>query len=329
MANAFFIVHNPIAYGKKPDLIGFYAKRDLDGKPVRDKQGKRIPENSLVSEIEPGDKVVYYTRGDYLIRGIFEVEEKLAENDKRRCKEWDPDIQFKIKMIFPPKTPVDFRNIIFSGKKTLDMFSHLENIKRQWGGSIYGRNYIKKITQHDLEIFEHALRGKVPEEEQVPETAPEFARKHLEMQFKLVKIMKSYGYSVHVARNDKAKIMEKGEKILENIPDFHSERITDITSRIDCVSFSERNVPKILVEVVDTPGTLTESLYRLNEVALVYPKSEDQKFYIVGPETLLSDFNEKIESMTFKTLMESNCKFLPYPEVETMFLESQKKKPKL
>jgi len=281
MLNAFFVVHNPEAYEKRPDVLGFYVKTDLDGKPLRNKRGEWEPENSIVNEIKSGDKIVYYTRGDYLIKGIFEVEEKLKENDERRHKLWDPDIQFKIRQVLLPKTPVDFRNIIFSGKSTLDMFSHLDNVKRQWGMSIGMKNYIKKITQRDLQIFEDAIKGKAPEEE-VSETAPEFERKHLEIQFKLVKIMKSYAYSVHVARNDKAKIMEKEEDILENIPDFHSERITDITSRIDCVAFSEYNLPKILAEVVDTSGTLTESLYRLNEVALIYPRSKEQRFLIIG-----------------------------------------------
>lgn len=141
--------------------------------------------------------------------------------------------------------------------------------------------------------------------------------------------MKSYGLKVHVARNDKAKIIEKGEDVLDAIPEFHNERICDIASRIDCIAFSESNIPRILVEVVDTPATLTESLYRLNEIALVYPKSEEQRFYIVGPETSRNDFNEKIESLTFGSLKNANCIFQSYEEIERVFQESQKKKPKL
>lgn len=130
-------------------------------------------------------------------------------------------------------------------------------------------------------------------------------------------------------KNDRAKILEKGEDVLENIPNFHSERICDIASWIDCIAFSENDVPKILVEIVDTPGTLTESLYRLNEVAQVYPPSSEQKFYIVGRETLKNDFTAKIESLTFKELAKRNCTFLSYDEVNDIFRESQKKKPKL
>ena len=148
-------------------------------------------------------------------------------------------------------------------------------------------------------------------------------------QFKLVKILKSYGLKVHVARNDKAKIIEKGEDVLDCIPDFHNERICDIASRIDCIGFSDTNVPRIIVEVVDTLSTLTESLYRLNEVALVYPKSDEQRFYVFGPETTRNDFNEKIDSLTFKPLKNVACAFQSYEEVERVFQESQKKKPRL
>jgi hypothetical protein len=102
------------------------------------------------------------------------------------------------------------------------------------------------------------------------------------------------------------------------IPEFHSERIRDIASRIDCIGFSETNIPRILVEVVDTVGTLTESLYRLNEVTLVYPKFEEQRFYVVGRETTRNDFTEKIESATFKSLKNVACSFRSYEEIEDL-----------
>lgn len=324
-------MHDEESYENHPDLIGFYEKTDLDGNPIRDKNNELIPEHSTVKEIRPGDKVVYYTRGDHLIRGIFEVDEKLSEIDDRRAKDWIHSlIEFTIKPLLKPKGDVDFRNLVFSAKDPLNMFSHLDNLKKQWGMSIGGRNYIRRISQHDFSIIENTIRQTFkPEVKEEEIEVPKFPRKHLETQFKLSKILKSYGLQVHVAINDKAKILEKGVDIIENIPEFHSDRICDIASRVDCVAFSEHYVPRILVEVVDTPGTLTESLYRLNEISLAYPKSEDQRFYVVGPETLRHDFDEKIESMTFKTLKQFDCKFLPYDEVETIFLESQKKKQKL
>jgi hypothetical protein len=88
-------------------------------------------------------------------------------------------------------------------------------------------------------------------------------------------------------------------------------------------------VPRIVLEVVDSPGTLTESLYRMNELALVYPKSEEQRFYIVGLETTRNDFNEKIDSATFKSLKNVGCAFQSYEEIDKIFQETQKKKIRL
>lgn len=328
--NIFLVVHDEDSYEAHPNLIGFYVKTNLDGEPIRDRQGKLIADNPLVNEISVGDTVVYYTRGDHLIRGVFEIGDKLTEADKRRAEDWKRGlIQFTIKSLLKPKSDVDFRNIIFSGKETLELFSHLDNLKKQWGMSIGGRNYIKPLSTHDFQIIEKSLRKTHRPEIEEEVEIPKFPRQHLANQFKLVRILKSYGLKVHVARNDKAKMIEKGEEVLDSIPEFHSERICDIASRIDCIAFSENNVPRILIEVVDTVGTLTESLYRMNEIALVYPRSEEQKFYIVGPETLRNDFNEKIESLTFKSLRNSNYSFQSYEEVERIFQDSQKKKPKL
>lgn len=326
----YFVVHDEESFENHSDLIGFGVKTDLNGNPIHDKGGKTIPENLTVVKIRPGDKIVYYTRGDHLIRGIFGVEEKLDEGDRRRARDWSRHgIQFRIKPVTKPKSDVDFRNIIFSGKDALDMFSHLDNLKKQWGMSVGGKNYIKQITPHDFQIIRNSLGEPQEFEAEGLATTPKFSRRHLTNQFKLVKILKSYGLRVHVARNDKAKIIEKGEEVLDGIPEFHNESICDIASRIDCVGFSDTNIPRILLEVVDTPSTLTESLYRLNELALVYPKSEEQRFYIVGPETTRNDFNEKIESGTFKSLRNVSCSFHSYEDIERIFQESQKKKPRL
>ena len=326
--NLFFVVHDEDSFQNHPNLVGFAVKTDLNKNPIRDKKGKVIPENSTVNNLKASDKIVYYTNGDHLIKGTFTVGDKLEEGDKRRAKDWSPSgIQFIIEPLVVPKTDIDFRNIIFSGKDNLDMFKHLVNLKKQWGMSVGGRNYIKPISRHDFEIIQTALKQPSEPEEEVP--VPKFSRKHLEIQFKIVRILKSYGNKVHVARNDKAKIIEKGEDVLEAIPEFHNERICDIASRIDCIGFSDTNVPKIIMEVVDTLGTLTESLYRMNELALVYPKSSEQRFYVVGPETSRKDFDEKIDSATFKPLKSVDCGFKSYADIEKIFQETQKRKTRL
>lgn len=176
MQNIFFVVHDQESYEKHPDLIGFYVKTGLDGKPIKDKNDEFIPDHSLVNKIKLGDRIIYYTRGDYLIRGIFEVKEKLKEDSERRAADWQPTVQFVIAPVLKPKTSVDFRNLIFSAKYTLDMFKHLENLKRQWGMSIGGRNYIRKITMHDYEIIEKAIE-RLLDSEKIKLKAKMFDRK--------------------------------------------------------------------------------------------------------------------------------------------------------
>jgi hypothetical protein len=330
MPRIFFIVHDDNSFENHPNLIGFGIKTDLDKKPIRDTKGKVIADNSLVSKIEPEDTVIYYTLGDYSVRGIFKVKEKLEEGDVRRAKDWSPStIEFLIEPIITPKNDIDFRNIIFSGKEPLNMFRHLENLKKQWGMSVGGKNYIREIDAHDYQIIKNALEANGSIEIETPIEVPEFPREHLANQFRIVKILKSYGLKVHVARNDKAKIKEKGEDVMDSIVEFHTERICDIASRIDCIGFSENDVPRIVVEIVDSLGTLTESLYRMNEIALVYPRSDDQKFYIIGPEKARNDFSEKIDSSTFRSLRNRGCSFYAYGEVEQIFQDTQKKRSKL
>lgn len=74
---------------------------------------------------------------------------------------------------------------------------------------------------------------------------------------------------------------------------FHSERVVDIASRIDCVAFDEYNVPTHFIEVVHTLGTLTGSMFRLNEMTIVYRKNAN--FLIVASENFRRKFEEKIE----------------------------------
>ena len=67
----FFIVHVEESFQKHPDLIGFHVKTDLEGNPIRNKQNDVIPEHSMVNQLKAGNKIIYYTRGDHLVRGIF------------------------------------------------------------------------------------------------------------------------------------------------------------------------------------------------------------------------------------------------------------------
>ena len=64
--------------------------------------------------------------------------------------------------------------------------------------------------------FDNSLGQPQEFEAEGPATTPKFSRKHLTNQFKLVKILKSYGLRVYVARNDKAKIVENRRSLRRN-----------------------------------------------------------------------------------------------------------------
>jgi hypothetical protein len=153
----FFIVHDAGSFTAHPDLLGFAPKRLQDGTPARHSNGEIVPANFHVREINPGDIIVYYTRGDYLIRGIYRVKERLSELDSRRADDWGDVVQFLIEPIAKPNRDVDFRDLVYRRRPRLHMFQHLENVRSQWPMSIGRRNYIREIDNHDLQLIAEAI----------------------------------------------------------------------------------------------------------------------------------------------------------------------------
>lgn len=159
VGRVFFVMHYKHSYKYHPDLIGFYVKYDLNRKPIRDKEGKLVPENPAVNDLSHGDTIVYCTRGDHLIRGILEVCERLEEDDKRRPKDWTRGlIQFTIRPLLTPKSDLDFRNIF--RKEGLDLFDRsVDDSEERWHTLIKGKNNIVTLSLHDFHIIERALRA--------------------------------------------------------------------------------------------------------------------------------------------------------------------------
>lgn len=62
----FLVLHDEDSYEAHPDLIGFHVKTDLNGEPIRDKRGKLIPENPLVSECMHASSCVFERFCSYL-----------------------------------------------------------------------------------------------------------------------------------------------------------------------------------------------------------------------------------------------------------------------
>lgn len=152
----FFVIHNAESFAAHPDMIGFAAKVDQNGKIRRDENGEIMPTNSRVNQLKAGDIIVYYTLRDHLIRGFYRINERLSESDPRRAEDWGDTIQFLIEPL-SPRVDMDFRKLVYSKARTLNMFSNLTNPRRQWGMSIRGFHSIQEIDYHDLEIIASEL----------------------------------------------------------------------------------------------------------------------------------------------------------------------------
>ncbi|MDH5390209.1 MAG: EVE domain-containing protein [Candidatus Bathyarchaeota archaeon] len=155
---AYFIVHGKEDFEKHPNLLGLLIRVSKNGVPLLDGNGNFIPVSRYTDGIERGVTVVYYTSGDYMIKGIFEVaSDRLDESDRRRAKEWKRSIQFIIRPILKSDDGVDFRKLI----QKLDLFRHLKNPEKDYRMAIRGKNYIRPLDSHDFEIIEKALQSSV------------------------------------------------------------------------------------------------------------------------------------------------------------------------
>ena len=156
--NIYFIVHGKEDLEKHPNVLGLLVKVDKNGAPLLDEHGNFIPVSSKTEDIKRGDLVVYYTLGDCMIKGIFEIaREKLGKNDRRRVKEWKRgQIQFIIKPVLKPDEGVDLRELI----QKLNLFNHLKNPEKDYRGSIRGKNYVRNLDSHDFGIIKKALQSR-------------------------------------------------------------------------------------------------------------------------------------------------------------------------
>jgi len=227
------IVHSLESFGQNPRMIGFAAKTRLDGSPVLDDNGKPSPAFMRIKEIEPGDRIVYYCKGDSVIKGIYEI----VQPDYAKEKQWpDSPFQFEIKPIVELEDPYDFKLLISS----LELFEVLSDL-RYWGKVLQGiTNSIKLLTDPDYDLIEKSItevqKQLVEELEKPKEELPEY-RDHLRLQYEIAEWGLKNNYRVHVAINDKGRIKEKLPAVLDDILKFHRKDVVDIAKKIDILFF--------------------------------------------------------------------------------------------
>ena len=314
------IVHDLESFRQNPNTIGFAVKRGLDGLPTLTSHGKPTPADSKVLEIEPGDIVVYYCRGDSVIKGLYEIVQHFYGKETR----WQENpYQFEIKQVVTLDVPYDFKPIVGS----LDLFKDLPD-PRRWGLKLRGiYNAVNRLTERDYNSIKRAVTAAAEIREE-DEDAAELAgyRKHLRVQHQLADWGMNNGFRVHVAANDKGKIRERIKGILDDVPRFHTEDVLDIARRIDVLFFDDRrNVLTHAFEVEHTP-VIYSGLLRLNDIAESYPVGGVQ-FIVVSDESNNERFDNELLRPSFSRLRENGCRFVTYKQVEEEWRQLKNRKP--
>jgi len=315
------IVHDLQSFSENSDTIGFAVKRSLDGVPARDSRGAPVPADAKLLEMRPGDVVVYYCRGDSVIKGLFEIVRTCYEKDPR----WqESPYQFEIKPVMVPDEPYDFKPLVGS----LDLFKDLPD-RRRWGLKLRGiYNAVQRLTERDYSTIKGALfaAGEPIGEEKDSETELAGYRQHQRIQHKIAELGAKNGRRVHVARNDKGKIREVITEVLEDVPKFHTDEVLDIARRVDVLFFDERrDVLTHAFEIEHTP-VIYSGLLRLNDIAESYPIGGVQ-FIIVSDESNNERFESELLRPSFSRLRENDCRFVSYKEVENEWRQLQDRKP--
>jgi len=314
------VVHDLESFSENPNAIGFAVKRGLDGQPTLDGHGKPTPADAKALEIEPGDAVVYYCRGDSVVKGLYEI--------VRHCygKEagWQENpYQFEIKPVVTLDELYDFKPLVGS----LDLFKDLPD-PRRWGLRLRGiYNAINRLTERDYNTIKDAVTAAAqisPKGDDATELAG--YRKHVRIEHQLAEWGTKNGFRVHVATNDKGKVKERNKEILDDIPRFHTDEVLDIARRVDVLFFDERrNVLTHAFEVEHTP-VIYGALLRLNDIAESYPVGGVQ-FIIVSDESNNERFENELVRPSFSRLRENKCRFITYKQVEEEWRRLQNRKP--
>lgn len=320
--NKWLIVHSLDSYSENNRMLGFPAKTELDGKISMDEKNKPIPAFEKIINIKKGDHIVYYCKGDYVIKGIFKVIHSHFAKEKR----WKRSpFQFEIDPIIELEDPYNFKLLLSS----LDLFSHLTNLEN-WGRSLQGKyNSIKQLTEHDYKLIKKSIvhaNEDIEEYEEEADIDLSDYRRHLQLQYQIADWGLKNGYRVHIAINDKKKIKEKLSNILNDIPKFHSDEIVKIAKRIDVLFFEkERNILTHAFEVEHTTD-IYSGLLRLNDIVVSYP-ADNVKFFIISKEKNEEKFNRELERPSFNLLRKLECSFLNYKEVDEEWKEILNRKP--
>jgi len=148
--NKWLVVHDLKSFNINPRKIGFAARAKSSGTPKSSNRNQYLPAINLINDIKAGDKIVYYCKGDSVIKGIFEI---INREDTKEIRWPDSPVQFNIKPIIELDDPYDFKLLVSS----LHLFKGLSDEKK-WGLYLWGMtNALKRLDEADYELIKSRL----------------------------------------------------------------------------------------------------------------------------------------------------------------------------
>ncbi|MCJ7505532.1 EVE domain-containing protein [Candidatus Bathyarchaeota archaeon] len=133
------------------DLGSFSQHGDYIGCGVRESGVKKASYGPF-GQIQKGDKIVYYAKGDKVVVGIFQVVSDIEywPNDP----EWGERVVFKIapEMLPPKGKYLDFKAYLFNPEVSLDLFPD----KDRWAFQLWNHT-CRPLTKHDFDLIRSAV----------------------------------------------------------------------------------------------------------------------------------------------------------------------------
>jgi len=158
--------------------------------------------------------------------------------------------------------------------------------------------------------------------EEAPAPPPRFPaeptpREHAEIQLKLIRIGELLGYSTHVARNDRGRVVGRvrlGDLAsLREVPSFGSPSAVREAELVDVLWFSpDGERLRYAFEVVRTTD-VEKALSRLTELG-----DYARAVFVVGPEERRGEFERTLEKRHIRRFLAGKARYMTYGEVDSL-----------
>lgn len=284
-----------------------------------------------VQRIQPNDYLLCYLTGISRFVGVLEVKSKPYKDNSPiwSLNDFPSRVDVNVIISLTPETAVPIRNL----EEKLSIFQNLASPKA-WAGHLRGsptkwkpedgeavvealleaqRNpIVRPVDQRQLTRRPKALESKlgpvtVPDEAtEAPATTTDVleATKHIEIQYQLLKLGSSMGFSVWVARNDRnreisGKRFSEVFTLKEELPLQFDEATTKTVEYID-VLWLKGNAIVAAFEVESTTS-IYSGLLRMSDLIAMQPNL-NIPLYIVAPDDRREKVFQEVNRPTFSRM---------------------------